>query len=312
MLQRDYIQRLIREFMAALERMLEKKEVEVRREKIKELYNQYVGPYAFYSIATIEDVMKAMAGIDDEEKRLSKMDMLGELYYHEADMVGQPARDELLNKAFMLFDYVETHGDTFSIERRNKMASHKLMRIFDKCVRKNIDTFPLTRHRAIAWSCGSTYYAHGVQWLYNCWGILCLINMDSLTGHNIVDTEDRDIMMSDVADWHARTPMRTHTVGGNRHLMQMWETAEKFNCDMIIMYDDIGCKGMAGAQGLIEEEIRKHDERFHTVWMPHSLMDHRIVSPAEARRTVNEYMINVMHEEPVDPSLLDFDDSMGW
>lgn len=125
MLQRDYIQRLIREFMAALERMLEKKEVEVRREKIKELYNQYVGPYAFYSIATIEDVMKAMAGIDDEEKRLSKMDMLAELYYHEADMVGQPARDELLNKAFMLFDYVETHRDTFSIERRNKMVQIK-------------------------------------------------------------------------------------------------------------------------------------------------------------------------------------------
>ena len=109
MLQRDYIQRLIREFMAALERMLEKKEVEVRREKIKELYNQYVGPYTFYSIATIEDVMKAMAGIDDEEKRLSKMDMLA----------------ELLNKAFMLFDYVEAHGDTFSIERRNKMAQIK-------------------------------------------------------------------------------------------------------------------------------------------------------------------------------------------
>ena len=91
MLQRDYIQRLIREFMAALERMLEKKEVEVRREKIKELYNQYVGPYAFYSIATIEDVMKAMAGIEDEEKRLSTMDMLAELYYHEADTVGQLA-----------------------------------------------------------------------------------------------------------------------------------------------------------------------------------------------------------------------------
>ncbi len=38
MLQRDYIQRLIREFMAALERMLEKKEVEVRREKITSLW----------------------------------------------------------------------------------------------------------------------------------------------------------------------------------------------------------------------------------------------------------------------------------
>lgn len=125
MLQRDYIQRLIREFMAALERMLEKKEVEVRREKIKELYDAYVGPYAFYSIATIDDVMKAMAGIADEEKRLSKMNMLAELYYHEADMVGQPTRNDLLNKAFMLFDYVETHGDTFSIERRQKMESIK-------------------------------------------------------------------------------------------------------------------------------------------------------------------------------------------
>lgn len=191
-------------------------------------------------------------------------------------------------------------------------ASRKITRIFDKCVRKNINTFPHTRHRALAWSCGSTYYAHGVQWLYNCWGILCLINMDSLTGHNIVDTEDRDIMMSDVADWHARTPMRTHTVGGNRHIMQMWETAEKFNCDMILMYDDIGCKGMAGAQGLIEEEIRKHNDRFHVVWMPHALMDHRIVSPREARSAVNEYMTSVLHEEPVDPSLVDFDDSMGW
>lgn len=122
MLQRDYIQRLIREFMAAIERMLEKKEITTRREKIRELYDQYVGPYAFYSIATIEDVMKAMAGIDDEEKRLSKIDMLAELYYHEADTVGQPKRDDLLDKAFMLFDYVESHGDTFSIDRRNKMA----------------------------------------------------------------------------------------------------------------------------------------------------------------------------------------------
>lgn len=125
MLQRDYIQRLIREFMAALERMLEKKEVETRREKIKELYDQYVGPYAFYHIATIDNVMKAMAGIDDEEKRLAKMDMLAELYFHEADTVGQPLRDELLDKAFMLFDYVESHGDTYSIDRRNKMAEIK-------------------------------------------------------------------------------------------------------------------------------------------------------------------------------------------
>ena len=32
--------------------------------------------------------MKAMAGIDDEEKRLSKMDMFAELYYHEGGYRG--------------------------------------------------------------------------------------------------------------------------------------------------------------------------------------------------------------------------------
>ena len=33
---------------------------------------------------------------------------------------------------------------------------------------------------------------------------------------------------------------------------------------------------------------------------------------AEIRRLINDYMTTVMHEEPLDPSLLDFDDSMTW
>ena len=41
------------------------------------------------------------------------------------NLTGTGSIAELLNKAFMLFDYVEAHGDTFSIERRNKMAQIK-------------------------------------------------------------------------------------------------------------------------------------------------------------------------------------------
>ncbi|MDD6090287.1 MAG: 2-hydroxyacyl-CoA dehydratase family protein [Candidatus Limivicinus sp.] len=191
-------------------------------------------------------------------------------------------------------------------------SSKKTLKLFYRSVEKNLNPFPNTRHRALAWSCGSTYYCHGVGWLYNCWGILAVINMDSLTGHNLIDTEDRETMLEDLADWYSHTPMRTHTVGGNRHLMQMWETAEKFNCDTIIMYDDIGCKGMAGAQGLLEEEFNKHRDRFNIIWMPHSLMDCRIVPTNEARKAVNQYMTSVLHEEPVDPTLVDFDDTLGW
>ena len=123
MLQRDYIQRLIREFMAAIERMLEKKEVASRREEIRRLCEQYVGPYDFYSVATLDDVMKALSGIADEDERLAKMEMLAELYWQEAYLISKPLGDMLLEKSFALYSYIEMHGRTYSIQRRQKMAA---------------------------------------------------------------------------------------------------------------------------------------------------------------------------------------------
>ena len=46
--------------------------------------------------------------------------------------------------------------------------------------------------------------------------------------------------------------------------------------------------------------------------MPHALPDSRTVSRAEIRSKINDYMFTVMHEEPLDPTLLDFDDSLSW
>ena len=122
MLQRDYIQRLIREFMAALERMLEKNEVVLRREEIRKMYDQYVGPYALYHDATIDEVMRALQSFDENE-RLDRMGMLAELYYAEADTTGDPSeRNFLLEKAFNLFDFIDYHGQVFSLDRQGKMA----------------------------------------------------------------------------------------------------------------------------------------------------------------------------------------------
>jgi len=121
MLQRDYIMRLIREFLAALARTLEKKEIEDRREELRKLYDQYVGPYTLYHNAPIDIVLKAIGGMD-EAQRLPKMEMLAELYYAEADTVGQPTRDFLLEKAFRLYSLIEQEGKTFSLERQRKMS----------------------------------------------------------------------------------------------------------------------------------------------------------------------------------------------
>ena len=57
-------------------------------------------------------------------------------------------------------------------------------------------------------------------------------------------------------------------------------------------------------------EFRARD--VHAIWLPHALPDKRNVSRAEIRSIINDYMTTVMHEEPIDPSLLEFDDSQSW
>jgi len=121
MLQRDYFLRLIREFAEALELMLNKKNAEQQREEVKELYRQYVGPYEFYHTATIDEVMQSMEQFPEDE-RTDRLEMLAELCYAEASLLTGPTRQMLEEKAYMLFDFVNTHSATFSIARQQKLA----------------------------------------------------------------------------------------------------------------------------------------------------------------------------------------------
>lgn len=189
-------------------------------------------------------------------------------------------------------------------------TDRKVKRIMERCVRKKIETFPKTRHRALVWSCAPLYYSYITTWLYNCWGINVVINMDSLMGHNIIDTSDRDQCLLDFAKMYEKGAMRTHAVGGYEHFLEVFDTMEQFDCDMVIMFDQVACKGAQELHGVFEDEYRKRD--IHAIWVPHELLDHRTVERAEMRKIVNDYMFTVMNEEPLDPSLLDIDDSRGW
>ena len=120
MLQRDYIQRLIREFMAALQRLLEKKEVGERQEEVRRLFTQYMGDYAFFHTASLDDIMRWFEKYNEEE-RLNRIGMLAELYYAEADTMSEPMRSDVLDKAFLLFDFIDRHSRTYSPERLKKM-----------------------------------------------------------------------------------------------------------------------------------------------------------------------------------------------
>lgn len=124
MLQQDYIMRLIREFMAALERVLEKKEIKSRRETVEKLYEQYVGPYDFYHIMPLDDIMQSFTRYPEEE-RLFRMEMLAELYYVEADMLSEPTRTNVMRLALNLFELIDRNSNTFSFDRRRKIEELK-------------------------------------------------------------------------------------------------------------------------------------------------------------------------------------------
>ena len=165
------------------------------------------------------------------------------------------------------------------------------------------------RYRGIVWSCPAHYYANFSNWLANCWGINILVEMESLNFTKPLETEDPELALLDLARLYERMVMRRHTNGGYQNVVdELWRQCEAWNANIIIMYQNVACKNMATVQGILDEQGRERG--YHLIWIEHDLMDPRTVSRKTMRDKVNEYMRTVMRAEPVDPTLLDFDDEI--
>ena len=166
------------------------------------------------------------------------------------------------------------------------------------------------KYRGIVWSCPAHYYANFSNWLANCWGVDVLVEMESLNFTKPLETEDKEEALMDLARLYERMVMRRHTNGGYKNVVdELWRQVEDWRIDIIIMYQNVACKNMATVQGILDDQAR--DKNYHMIWIEHDLMDPRTVSRKTMRDKVNEYMRTVMKAEPVDPTLVDFDDELG-
>lgn len=120
MIHQDYFIRVIRAFFDALARAMNIKDKTDRSKAIHELYEQYLGEYEFYQNANVEDALKRLA-LYPEEERIARTEMLAELYYVEAEVRVYPINETLLERALTLFEYVDQHGKTYSVDRLQKM-----------------------------------------------------------------------------------------------------------------------------------------------------------------------------------------------
>ncbi len=126
MLQRDYILRLVREFTEALEKLLEEKkkkdapEVQVQ---LHSLYRAYFNhPHTFYYEQPAEYILNELGQTYEGEDFLQRIDMLAELMYQDALLKPTEEQQYLFGKSLYLWKYLDAHSDTFSWERRRKIA----------------------------------------------------------------------------------------------------------------------------------------------------------------------------------------------
>ena len=105
--------------------------------------------------------------------------------------------------------------------------------------------------------------------------------------------------------------MRNRTHGGYEVLLDdLWRFCEEYHADIVILWEHISCKALAGMHGMFEERAREHGIKL--IWVNHDLMDPRVISRQSIRDDVNRYMRSVLREEPVDPSLEVIDDAKSW
>ena len=196
-------------------------------------------------------------------------------------------------------------------DKRFGKVDKKVNKIMLKAYEKKTPVSKAMRHRAIVWSCPANYYTNFAAWLENCWGINVVMDMETMISYLMFDTTDKEQSLHDLAKTYQRVTMRKHTKGGYRNVVdELWRIVEEFDADMVIMYDQISCKGMAGLLGVFDDQARERDVNF--IWVQQDLMDCRTISRRDMREQVNKYMTSVLQEEPVDPTLVDFDDTQAW
>ncbi|MCF0137581.1 MAG: 2-hydroxyacyl-CoA dehydratase [Oscillospiraceae bacterium] len=165
------------------------------------------------------------------------------------------------------------------------------------------------KYRALVWSCPAHYYANFSNWAANCWGINVLVEMESLNYTKHLETEDKEEAMRDLARLYERMVMRRHTNGGYQNVVdECWRQCEDWSAQIVIMYQNVACKNMATVQGILDEQGRARG--LDLIWVEHDLMDPRTVSRRTMRDKVSEYMRTVLQAEPVDASLVEFEDEV--
>lgn len=128
MLERDYIMRLIRQFMEALEKLMnENANAKAKGTNLQmefdAMYRTYLHqPSSFFYEQDITSVLAYLQSAYPGKELLPRIEMLSDLLYSDALYKSTTKEKEHLStKALYFLQYLDERSDTFSFDRRDKI-----------------------------------------------------------------------------------------------------------------------------------------------------------------------------------------------
>lgn len=134
MLEEDYIMRLVREFIQALDilisRMKGKDDFDVHIQFSKFYTNYFSQQSDFFKEMSAVEMIEYVTARYKEKDRLPRIEMLAELLYSEGSLLSKKEesvelKDQLWRKAQYLYEYMQQNDDTYSLSRLSKIDEIK-------------------------------------------------------------------------------------------------------------------------------------------------------------------------------------------
>jgi anti-sigma28 factor (negative regulator of flagellin synthesis) len=131
MYQRDYILRMIEmvaQLIAAILSKIKKGEYETASEQLSNLYYDVLKEdAAYFRDIAVKDLTTKL--LQDHNYTNGHLEILAELFNAEAELnIGRGDRNasvEYLEKSLILFEFIDSHTNTYSLERINRIESLK-------------------------------------------------------------------------------------------------------------------------------------------------------------------------------------------
>lgn len=216
-----------------------------------------------------------------------------------------PLCNELCWYPNMAWCYLGPSADLGVMYYRKQLELARIAHEKGECSVKNM------KWRSILWDPPAFVYATFWTWLEQCWGIGCVMDLETYREQVFIDTRTPESMLRGLAETYCDAPMARHNRGpASNYLGDLEEARRLYRPDFILVTNHMSCRGAVAMTGAVKEWSQ--EKNCPACYIDYDMYDNRIVSRQQIRDQVNRFMFDVMHAEPLDPSLLEFDDSQDW